>query len=178
MAQTDNAPDANTPTGGDASTFSSSSSASTATPGSGLTKVEPGSSTLDTGHGTTTIAELVVSKIAGIATREVNGVHSLGGGAARVVGQLRALIPGSKTNLSQGVWVEVGQGQAALDIDIVADYGVAIADLTEGIRENVIAAVEQMTGLEVTEVNITVHDVFLEEDDSSDDGENAPPRVQ
>jgi len=153
---------------------------SSSQPGSGLTQVDSGDSPLATGHGTTTIADVVVSKVAGIATREVPGVHSLGGGAARVVGSLRERIPGGKTNLSQGVAVEVGQRQAAIDLDIVADYGVAIADLAEGIRENVIGAVEQMTGLEVTEVNITVHDVFLEDDEeSSNDGEQASQtRVQ
>ncbi len=130
-------------------------------------------------QGKTVIADIVVSKIAGIAAREIDGVHDLGGGTARVVGQLRERIPGGRTNLSQGVGVEVGERQAAVDIDIVADYGVAIADLAEGIRQNVIAAVQRMTGLEVTEVNVTVHDVFLDDEDGSD-GESAPAvsRVQ
>ncbi|MEP6800104.1 MAG: Asp23/Gls24 family envelope stress response protein [Lapillicoccus sp.] len=132
-----------------------------------------------TTHGKTTIADIVVSKIAGIAAREISGVHDLGGGTARVVGQLRERIPGGRTNLSQGVAVEVGERQAAVDIDIVADYGVAIGDLAEGIRHNVIAAVQRMTGLEVTEVNITVHDVYLDDEDGADgDAETAPARVQ
>lgn len=120
-------------------------------------------------HGRTSIADAVVAKIAGIATREVSGVHALGGGAARAVGAIRDRIPGSRTNLSQGVAVEVGERQAAVDVDLVADYGVSIADLAEGVRRNVIASVERMTGLEVTEVNITVHDVFL--DDGTDEDE-------
>ena len=73
--------------------------------------------------------------------------------------------------------MEVGERQAAVDIDIVADYGVSIADLAAGIRRNVIDAVERMTGLEVTEVNITVHDVYLFEEDNDDD-EPAPARVR
>ncbi|EFV14092.1 Asp23/Gls24 family envelope stress response protein [Segniliparus rugosus] len=127
-------------------------------------------------HGVTTIADVVVSKIAGIATREVDGVHDLGGQAARVVGKLREALPGS-VSLSQGVSVEVGERQAAIDIDIVAEYGIAIHDLADGIRRNVISSVENMTGLEVTEVNITVHDVHFSDDD---DNENASgePRVQ
>ena len=135
----------------------------------------PGS-TLVTTEGRTSIADGVVAKIAGIAAREVSGVHALGGSASRTVGALRERIPGSRTNLSQGVSVEVGERQAAVDIDIVADYGVSIADLAAGIRRNVIGSVERMTGLEVTEVNIDVHDVFLE--DESDDGEDKEPRVQ
>ncbi len=69
--------------------------------------------------------------------------------------------------------MEVGEKQAAVDLDIVADYGVSIADLASGIRRNVIAAVERMTGLEVTEVNINVNDVHL--DDGSDDDDRPDP---
>ena len=111
------------------------------------------------------------------SAKEVNGVYSLGGGASRVVGALRERIPGASVNHSQGVSVEVGEKQAAVDIDIVADYGVSITDLANGLRRNVIAAIERMTGLEVTEVNVTVHDVHLEDDDDGSE-EAAPARVQ
>lgn len=130
---------------------------------------------LVTEMGRTTIADSVVSKIAGIAAREVSGVHDLGGGAARMVGAIRERIPGSRTNLQQGVSVEVGERQAAIDIDIVAEYGVSIVDLSTGIRRNVIAAVERMTGLEVSEVNVTVNDVYLE---GEDDDEQRESRVE
>ena len=134
-------------------------------------------SPLVTPQGRTSIADTVVAKIAGISTREVSGVHALGGGAARAVGALRDRIPGSRTNHSQGVTVEVGERQAAVDIDLVAEYGVAIADLAAGVRRNVISTVERMTGLEVTEVNITVHDVFLD-DGSDDDDSQQQSRVE
>ncbi|MDJ0393670.1 Asp23/Gls24 family envelope stress response protein [Rhodococcus sp. G-MC3] len=127
--------------------------------------------------GRTTIADTVVSKIAGIATREVEGVHDVGGGTSRAIGALRERIPGARVNQSQGVAVEVGERQAAIDIDIVAEYGVSIADLAAGIRRNVITAVERMTGLEVTEVNIVVHDVYLDEGED-DNQEVAGTRVQ
>jgi len=134
---------------------------------------------LASAQGKTTIADTVVSKIAGIATREVAGVHALGGGASRAVGALRERIPGGKSNMSQGVGVEVGERQAAIDISLVADYGVAIADLASGIRRNVIASVERMTGLDVTEVNIDVQDVYLADDDDEDSGsdDGQPARV-
>jgi len=135
-------------------------------------------SALVSSTGKTTIADTVVSKIAGIATRDVNGVHAVGGGSARAVGALRERIPGARTNHSQGVSVEVGEKQAAIDLDIVADYGVAIADLATGIRRNVITAVERMTGLQVTAVNIMVHDIFLDEGNDDSDTEPAPARVQ
>ncbi|MET0195791.1 Asp23/Gls24 family envelope stress response protein [Rhodococcus sp. RS1C4] len=128
--------------------------------------------------GRTTIADTVVSKIAGIATREVQGVHDVGGGTSRAIGALRERIPGARVNQSQGVSVEVGERQAAVDIDIVAEYGVSIADLASGIRRNVITAVERMTGLEVTEVNIVVHDVFLDEGDDESGQEVSGTRVQ
>ncbi|WP_137724941.1 Asp23/Gls24 family envelope stress response protein [Prescottella subtropica] len=128
-------------------------------------------------HGRTIIADAVVAKIAGIATREVSGVHDVGGGTARAVGALRDRIPGARVNHGQGIAVEVGEKQAAIDIGIVAEYGVALHELAVGIRRNVIAAVETMTGLEVTEVNITVFDVVLLDDDPAADPETRP-RVQ
>lgn len=134
------------------------------------------SSALDSPLGRTTIADTVVSKIAGIAARDVVGVHALGGGGARTVSALRGRIPGGRTDVRQGVAVEVGEKQAAVDVDIVAEYGVSIADLAAGIRENVITAVERMTGLEVTEVNIVVHDVHVGDEDEP--GPDEAPRVQ
>lgn len=135
-----------------------------------------GATALESEQGRTLIADVVVAKIAGIATREVSGVHELGGGAARTIGAVRERIPGSHTNLAQGVAVEVGERQAAIDVDIVAEYGVSIAALATGIRRNVIEAVERMTGLEVTEVNIAVHDVFV--DEGEDQSETSEPRVE
>lgn len=138
-----------------------------------------GSSELTTEQGRTTIADTVVSKIAGIATREISGVADLGGGAARTMGSLVERIPGASQSLSQGVSVEVGERQAAVDLDITAEYGVAIADLAAAIRRNVISSVQRMTGLEVTEVNVTVHDIHFD-DGSSDQStdEAAPARVE
>jgi uncharacterized alkaline shock family protein YloU len=133
----------------------------------------------DGAGGTTSIADVVVAKIAGIATREIDGVYDLGGGAARAVGKLRETIPGAATDVTQGVSVEVGEKQAAVDVGLVAYYGVAIHQLAESIRANVIDAIESMTGLEVTEVNVTVYDVHLDTDDPTIglDG-SSTPRVQ
>lgn len=132
-------------------------------------------SALLTERGHTRIAETVVAKVAGIATREISGVHSLGGGAARAVAAIRERIPGATSNQSQGVDVEVGETQAAVDIDIVADYGVRLADLAAAIRQNVIRAIETMTALDVTEVNVNINDVYVEEPDS--DQGDGPSRV-
>ncbi|MBC3760103.1 Asp23/Gls24 family envelope stress response protein [Quadrisphaera oryzae] len=141
-----------------------------------VSSAKPGA--LASTQGSTTIADTVVSKIAGIATREVNGVFALGGGAARAIGALRERIPGATTNHAQGVSVEVGEKQAAVDINLIAEYGVSIADLAAGVRRNVIASVERMTGLQVTEVNIDVNDVHIPSEDDEDDEPAKPARVQ
>lgn len=127
--------------------------------------------------GTTTIADVVVSKIAGIAAREVAGVHALGGGTARAFGALVERIPGGSTNYSQGVNVEVGQTEAAVDVEIVAEYGVAIADVAQSVRRTIATSIERMTGLKVIEVNVTVNDVWLPGDDE-ESSEEQQPRVQ
>ncbi len=132
---------------------------------------------LQTSQGSTSIADTVVSKIAGIAAKDVSGVYALGGTASRALGAVRERIPGARTNHAQGVSVEVGETQAAVDIDMIAEYGVAIADLAAGVRRNVITSIERMTGLEVTEVNISVADIHLPEDDHNDNNDTAP-RVQ
>ena len=123
---------------------------------------------LVTAQGKTSIADTVVEKIAGMATREISGVYKLGGGAARAFGALREKIPGQAQSLSQGVAVEVGERQAAVDLDITVEYGVEIGELTKAIRRNVIGAIERMTTLEVTEVNIVVHDVHIPSDDDTE----------
>ncbi|MEU7788561.1 MULTISPECIES: Asp23/Gls24 family envelope stress response protein [unclassified Amycolatopsis] len=122
-------------------------------------------SALVTKQGTTTIADTVVQKIAGLAAREVTGVYDLGGGAARALSAIRDRIPGASASVGQGVTVEVGEKQAAVDLQLLVEYGVAIADLARAVRRNVITAIEQMTGLEVVEVNINVNDVHLPGDD-------------
>jgi len=123
------------------------------------------------GRGRTTIADGVVEKIAGLAARDVEGVHAMGGGFARTFGAVRDRVPGGSKSVSRGVKAEVGEVQTALDLEIVVEYGVAIADVARDVRENVVAAVERMTGLEVVEVNIAVSDVKLpDEDDEEPEG--------
>jgi uncharacterized alkaline shock family protein YloU len=122
-------------------------------------------------RGRTTIADSVVEKIAAIATREVPGIHSLGTGMARALGAVRDRVPGGRPGVGRGVSVEVGERQAAVDLDVVVEYGVPIVDVAGEVRTDVITAVERMTGLEVVEVNIAVDDVHLpdEEDERPED---------
>ncbi|MBC9711843.1 Asp23/Gls24 family envelope stress response protein [Streptomyces sp. TRM66268-LWL] len=117
-------------------------------------------------RGRTTIADGVVEKIAGLAARDVVGVHAMG--LARTFGAVRDRVPGAKS-VTRGVKAEVGEVQTALDLEIVVDYGVSIVDVARAVRENVIAAVERMTGLEVVEVNIAVGDVKLPDEEDDDE---------
>ena len=126
--------------------------------------------------GKTTIADRVVQKIVGLAAREVPGIYDLGGGAARTLGAIRERIPGSSQTSGQGVSVEVGETQAAVDLEVVTEYGMAIAEVAKSVRRNVISAVEGMTGLQVTEVNLSVNDIHLPGDDQEDSVQ--PARVQ
>ncbi|MCP3821277.1 Asp23/Gls24 family envelope stress response protein [Streptomyces sp. A3M-1-3] len=119
-------------------------------------------------RGRTTIADGVVEKIAGLAAREVLGVHAMGSGISRTFGAVRDRVPGGAKSVSRGVKAEVGEVQTALDIEIVVDYGVAIADVARAVRENVISAVERMTELEVVEVNIAVSDVKLPDEEEEE----------
>ncbi|QPK79547.1 Asp23/Gls24 family envelope stress response protein [Corynebacterium lizhenjunii] len=126
---------------------------------------------LETEFGTTTIDDTVVSKIAGIAAREVSGVAALGGGGARMIGTIRETL-GADEDVRQGVSVEVTEGVASVSVAIIAEYGVAIHQLAEAIRRNIITAVERMTGLEVSSVDVTVHDVRLPREDDEQDEQN------
>jgi uncharacterized alkaline shock family protein YloU len=139
---------------------------------SGTTTLQgkPGANTDPATRGRTTIADAVVEKVAGMAAREVPGVHALGGGFARTIGAVRDRVPGGSTNVTRGVKVEVGERQTAIDLAVVMEYGVAIAETVGDVRENVITAVERMTGLEVVEVNIAVNDIHLPDEEEEDEG--------
>ena len=132
-------------------------------------------SELGSPHGKTTIADAVVSKVAGLAAREIPGVAGFGGGASRAFGAITERIPGGRASSTRGVSVEVGETQAAVDLTIVVEYGVAIAPLATAIRRHVISAIEQMTGLQVVEVNIDVTDLQLPGDDTDDEPRQPEP---
>jgi uncharacterized alkaline shock family protein YloU len=146
----------------------SMSTPSASTPGTAVTK-QNGPGGLVTEQGQTTIADGVVTKIAGIAAREVGGVHKLGGGVARALGAVTQRLPGGE-NPSQGVSVEVGEKEAAVDVTVIVEYGESIPNVAQQIRENIVRRIEGLTGLKVTQVNIAVNDLhFAGEDDGDSD---------
>ena len=126
-------------------------------------------SPLQSERGATTIGDTVVAKIVGIAAQEVEGVQT-GGGTARAIGGLLDSVPGRGSGAgggsqTRGVSVEVGAEEAAADLSMAVEYGRPIPRTTEAVRNNVINRVENLTGLRVTEVNITVNDVLFPEEE-------------
>ena len=123
-------------------------------------------SPLKSDMGATTVSNAVVSQIAGIAAQEVEKVQ-MGGGATAAVGGFLQSVTGSVTggssgagaNFSRGVTVEVGEEETAVDLTMAVEYGQSIPQITEAVRRNVINRVENLAGLRVNEVNITVTDV-------------------
>ena len=123
--------------------------------------------------GKTVINDGVIAKITGIAVREVPGVFALGGGAARALGAIRGAI--GQADLSQGVSVEVGETQVAVDVVIVADYPVSLQQVADDVRAAAYAAIRQLVGMDVTEVNVTIADVHIPGDEND---ETVEARVQ
>lgn len=121
-------------------------------------------SPLKSDKGSTIVQNAVVTQIAGIAAQEIEGVQ-MGGGASRAVGGfLGSVTGGAGGNRIPGVSVEVGEEEAAVDFSMAMEYGKSIPQLSEAVRRNVINRVENLAGLRVTEVNITVNDVQFPEE--------------
>ena len=118
-------------------------------------------SPLKTERGNTTVQNGVVSKVAGIAAQEVDGIR-MGGSTSQAVGSIMSAVPGvGGGGQSQGVSVEVGEVEAAVDLTVTVEYGRTIHQVAEAVRSNVIRRVENLVGLRVTEVNIAVSDIFF-----------------
>lgn len=119
---------------------------------------------LQTERGNTTIADTVVTKVASIAAREVPGVYSLGGSVSRALGSVTQRV-GMSDERSQGVSVDVGEREAAVDLVVTVEYGESVPQVSQAIRDNVIKRIEGITGLSVTEVNVAINDLYFPGDD-------------
>jgi uncharacterized alkaline shock family protein YloU len=140
-------------------------------------KSQRGNEPLSSELGSTTIADAVVTKIASIAAREVRGVYDLGGGTARAIGGMTRSVGIGGIGVDermQGVGVEVGEREAAVDLTVVVEYGESIPRIANALRENITRRIEGMTGLKVTEVNIAVNDLYFEGDEAAAE----PERVE
>ena len=101
------------------------------------------------------ISNDVVASIAGVAVSEVPGVYSMAGGIA---GGISEVFSGKK-NLGKGIKVDVGEKETKIDVSIIVEYGVRIPDVAFEIQGRVKKAVETMTGLKVSGVNIHVQGI-------------------
>ena len=99
---------------------------------------------VETGPVETMPVQQRVQTVAGLAARGTAGVHALGDGSG-----------------SSGVEVDVGERQTAIEVSLVLDYGASVIAVSRTVRRTVIQAVEQDTGLEVTQVDVDVTDVHL-----------------
>lgn len=106
--------------------------------------------------GVVRIADDVVSVIAGLTASKAEGIASMSGGitegwAKRVSGK----------NLTKGVSVEVGSVETAIELRVIVEYGLPIAEVCRNLQREVKETVEMMTGLRVVEVNVKVEGVEL-----------------
>ena len=101
------------------------------------------------------ISSDVVAVIAGVAVSEVQGVSGMSGGFA---GGITEVLSGKK-NLAKGIKVDIDEGTAKIDVNIIVEYGSRIPDVAFEIQNRVKKSVESMTGLKVEEVNVHVQGV-------------------
>jgi uncharacterized alkaline shock family protein YloU/uncharacterized protein YjbJ (UPF0337 family) len=124
---------------------------------------------LPASRGTTTIANEVVEKIAGIAARDVPGVYDLGGDTVRLLSSVREKLHLGEESKAQGIAVRLNGNEADLSITIVLEYGFVVSSVTDTVREKTISAVETLLGLDVTNVDILVDDIHVDHDGPVDD---------
>ncbi len=134
---------------------------------------------LQSDMGKTHIHREVVAKIAGLAVREVEGVHSLVPfGTGQRISSLAYSVSGNDMK-DLGVVVEVGEFEAAVDVRIITAYGVSIPEVARAIQNNVSSRIKTMTGLKVKEINIEVVDLYFAQDEKVKEPELvAEPRVR
>ena len=101
------------------------------------------------------ISDDVVAVIAGVAVSEVQGVADMAGGFA---GGISEVFSGKK-NMAKGIKVDVTENTAKIDVNIIVEYGSRIPDVAFEIQNRVKKAVENMTGMNVEEVNVHVQGV-------------------
>jgi len=114
--------------------------------------------------GKTTIAPEVVTQLVEIAAKKVQGIHSIAKqGIGEHIAEFTQRFSG-KSLSGPGIVVEVGEREVAIDLRIIAHYGVKVSDLAANLRQSIIEQIESLLGLIVKEVNIQVSGLFFPED--------------
>ena len=120
------------------------------------------------------ISDDVVAVIAGMATAEVSGVADMSGGFA---GGISEVLSGKK-NMAKGIKVNIDEKETTIDVNIIVEYGARIPDVAFEIQRRVKKAVESMTGLNVTEVNVHVQGVATPQESKKDNKSKEEPKVE
>ena len=107
--------------------------------------------------GTVRISNDAIATIASLAAMEVSGVHKMGGGATRTFCEHLF-----KRTTAKGIKIDLKDSEARLTISIIAEYGADIPRIADEVQENVKRAVEKMTGLVLSEVDVAVEGVYAE----------------
>ena len=120
--------------------------------------------------GKVVFAEDVVATIASLAASEVEGVYGMSGSTFDGIGEKLG-----KKNYTKGIKVEVGTVECAVDMTLIVKYGYRIQEVCQNVQQSVKNAIENMTGLNVVEVNISVNSVVFAEEKKV---EEAPKPVE
>ena len=118
----------------------------------------------DAVKGELTYEDKVIQKIIGLSLEKVDGLLAVDGGffsnlADKIV---------NTDNVANGVNVEVGKEQVAVDLNVVVEYQKNVPDLYKHIKEVVVSQVSKITDLEVVEVNVNVVDIKTKEQHEAD----------
>lgn len=112
--------------------------------------------------GSVRISTEVIASIAGVAAGEVEGVVGMSGGIKGL-----SDILGLK-NISKGIKVEVGEKSTAIDLFIIVEYGSNISEIAQNVQKNVRSSIENMTGLDIIEVNVTIQGISMPKESSEE----------
>lgn len=108
-------------------------------------------------NGSITFANDVIATIAGLAATEIEGIAGMSGG---IIGGIAEML--GRKNLTKGVKVEIAQDKVKIDLFVVVDYGVEIHKVCAAVQKDVRKAIETMTGLGISEINVNVQGVRIE----------------
>lgn len=117
-------------------------------------------------EGSVKISTDVIASIAGVAATEVEGVVGMSGGIKGL-----SDILGLK-NISKGIKVEVGEKETSVDISIIVEYGLNISEIAAKVQENVKSSIENMTGLEVIQINVNVQGISIPKEYNAEEVES------
>lgn len=125
-----------------------------------------------TQSGETSISDLVVAKIAGLAIQQIPGVYNVGSSTARALGAMREAV-GVEKSVAQGINVEVGETEAAIDLTLIVEYPHPLREVADAVRKAIYDGVQEIAGLVVKEVNIAITDVHIPNEEEDEEGEES-----